>query len=259
MHFRPTRPTLVVGLCLVGVAGLVSRSFGQQQADPKFKTASAADTTATATAGTRPAPKPISIGSIDIDRVLKEYAKYKVEGENLRAEALARHNSLMNIATEAKQQQEMHAKMVAGSQDAQRIEAKMTQLKAQFEAGRENAEREFTQKEAETMATIFNEISAMTKGVAKSHMMTFVMRYSDTQASGTEPNSVMAAMSRTVLYADPTVDITADVIYWLNQRYKESGGPAPKPTSTVLPPGPAAQPRNAAPAGRAPATNPGRN
>ena len=44
------------------------------------------------------------------------------------------------------------------------------------------------------MATIYNEIAAMTKGVAKSYGMTFVVKYSDAPASGSEPNSVMAAM-----------------------------------------------------------------
>ena len=81
----------------------------------------------------------------------------------------------MAIATEAKQEQEKYQRMNAGSPDRAKCEDRITQLKAQFEAGRENAEREFTQKEAETMAQIYNEISAMTKGVAKSYGMTFVV------------------------------------------------------------------------------------
>ena len=244
--YRPTRATLAMGLCLVGVVGLVGRSFGQQ-GDAKVKTAAApaADTSAA-----RIAPKPALIGSIDMEKVLKDYDKFKVANENIRAEALARHNTLMAIATEAKQEQEKYQRMTVGSPDAKKCEDKITHLKAQFEAGRENAEREFTQKEAETMATIYNEIAAMTKGVAKQYGMAFVVKYSDTPASGSEPNSVMAAMGRTILFADPSVDITPYVIHWLNMRYKESGGPAPKNTLTTLPPNPNAQPRQAAPTGR---------
>ena len=257
MIFRPNRAMLAVGLCLVGVTGLVSRSFGQQQADSKVRTV--ADTASTAKA----APKPVLIGSIDIEKVLRDYDKFKVANENIRAEALARHSSLMQLAAEAKQQQELYQAMAPGSPDAQKIEAKMTQLKAQFEAGRENAEREFAQKEAETMATIFNEITAMTKSAAKQYQMTFVVKYSDTQASGTEPNSVMAAMSRTIMFADPSVDITGTVTQWLNYRYKESGGPPPKATATPPAASPTApQPKAGAPAGRTPAGRtpaPGRN
>ena len=246
---RPTRATLAVGLCLVGVAGLVSRSFGQQL-DAKVKpttTPASATSASNAPAATAP-PKPASIGSIDMDKVLKEYDKFKVANENIRAEAVARHQTLLAIANEAKQEQEKYGRMSPGSPDAKKCEDRITQLKAQFEAGRENAEREFTQKEAETMATIYNEVATMARGVAKQRGMSFIVKYSDQPASGSEPNSVVAAMSRTILFADESVDITPMVTYWLNRRYKESGGPAPKGTTVNLPGAPTAP--LTAPAGR---------
>ena len=246
--FRPTRATLAMGLCLVGVAGLVSRSFGQQ-GDPRVqKTATPAPAGDTST--TRVASKPLVIGSIDVEKVLKEYDKVKVASENVRAEMLARHNSLMAIASEAKAKAEECERMTPGSPDAKKCEDKLTQLKAQFEASRENAQREFTQKEAEMMASIYNEVSAMTKGVAMQRGMTFVVKYSDALASGSEPNSVMATMSRTVLFADPSSDITPYVIHYLNQRYRESGGPAPKSTTTTLPSNGLNTPKSATPASR---------
>jgi Skp family chaperone for outer membrane proteins len=237
---RSTRATLTVGLCLVGVAGLVGRSFGQGPADSKVRPTGAAATSNNAAPAAAPAPLgPLSIGSIDMDSVLKNYDKFKVATETLRAEALTRHNDLMKIATEAKQQTEQLQRMGPGTPDAKKCEDKITQLKAQFEAGRENAEREFTQKEAETMATIYNEIQLYAKWVAKNKNMSFVVKYSEQAASGSEPNSVMAAMSRTILYADPRVDITRDVTYYLNEAYKASGGQPPKATAPAAATAPA--------------------
>ena len=254
--FRPNRATVAVGLCLVGVAGLVGRSFGQQQKDDRVRPASNPAAAAPAAAA---APKPVSIGSIDMDKVLKDYDKFKVANENIRAEALARHNSLMAIATEAKQETEKHQRMTPNSPDAKKCEDKVTQLKAQFEAGRENAEREFTQKEAETMATIYSEIALMAKGVAKMNGMAFVVKYSDQMPTGSEPNSVVAAMSRTILFADPSVDITAHVTYYLNERYKKAGGPAPKGVVPALPNSPMAPGMTPSSRPAAPAAAPDRN
>ena len=156
---RSTRATLAVGLCLVGVAGLVGRSFGQgRPGRPAGRRHGRRPPRPPSRAAPAAASRP-SIGSIDMDNVLKNYDKFKVATETIRAEALARHNELMKIATEAKQEQEKFQRMTPGSPDAKKCEDKITQLKAQFEAGRENAEREFTQKEAETMATIYNEIA----------------------------------------------------------------------------------------------------
>jgi len=220
--FRPNRATLAVGLGLVGVAGLVGRSFGQQ--DKAVRPAAANTAPATAAVG------PASIGSIDMDGVLKNYDKFKVISETLRAEMLARHNDLMKVANDAKMEQEKLARLAPGSPDAKKAEDRITQLKAQFEAGRENAQREFEQKEAETMATIYNEVAEMARGVANQRGMTFVVKYTEQKPSGSEPNSVMAAMSRTILYADPRVDITTDTIKYLNYKYKASGGQPPKTT-----------------------------
>ncbi len=242
---RSTRAAVAVGLCLVGVAGLVSRSLGQQQ-DAKVRPAASNPAPAAA-------PAAVSIGSIDMDGVLKNYDKFKVATETLRSEALARHNDLMKLATEAKQQQETLVRLTPGSLDAKKCEDKITQLKAQFEAGRENAEREFTQKEAETMATIYNEVAEMARGVANQRGMTFIVKYSDQKVAGTDPNSVMAAMSRTILYADARVDITNDTVRFLNYKYKASGGQPPKATA----PAGAAAPGVGAPAAARPA--PSRN
>jgi Skp family chaperone for outer membrane proteins len=232
---------------LLGVFGLVGLSFGQQK-DGRVQPAT--NPPANNPAAPAAAVKPISIGSIDVDRVLKDYDKFKVANETIRAESMARYKELMDLANQGKAEQEKHGRFAAGSADQKKCEDRITQLKAQIEALRENSEREFTQKEAETMATIYNEIASMAKAVAKQRGMTFVVKYSDTPATGSEPNSVVAAMSRTILYSDPSVDISGDVVKFLNYYYKQNGGPAPKSTSMSMPGQPAP------PVGGQPATAP---
>ncbi|WP_435016197.1 OmpH family outer membrane protein [Tundrisphaera sp. TA3] len=245
---RSTRVALVVGLGLVGAAGLVGRSVAQQpQQDPKLRQAAT-----TAPAG----PASVSIGTIDMDSVLKNYDKFKVATQTLQAEAMARQNELMKIMAEAKSTQEMYQKLTPGSPDAKKCEDKITMLEGQFEAGRKNAEREFTQKESETMAGIYNEIQKFARYIAQQRGMTFVIKFTDQEAKGSEPNSVMAVMSRTVLYADARVDITAQVTNTLNEAYRKAGGVAPKPepaAAGAAAPGAAARPAPAAGAAPAPA------
>jgi outer membrane protein len=77
------------------------------------------------------------------------------------------------------------------------------------------------------MATLYKEIQAMVARVAQWRGMTYVVKVSNRPITGTDPNSVMAAMGEAMIYADPRNDITNDVVHYLNYYYKATAGPAP--------------------------------
>lgn len=239
---RSSRAALAVGLGLLGVAGLVAPTLGQQRDGGVSQTA-----TGTAPAAPRTAPVAV-IGTIDMDNVLRSYDKFKYTMEQTQAEALARHNELMKLANEGKSQSEMLPKLAAGSPDAKKIEERITLLQAQFEAGRTQAQRDFERKDAELLAMMYNEIQTMAAAIAKQRHMTFVVKYSAAPASGTDPKTVEAALFRSVVYADPAMDVTADVVKWLNHYYKQAGGLPPKGNPGTAAAAAAAGPGAAAPA-----------
>jgi len=215
-----TRAAWAVGFGLVGLAILVGPTLGQQQDSGVRKT--------NAGNATPKPPGPTIIGTVDLDAVFKGYEKVKADSEEFKSAALVKKNELMKLMTEAQQEQEMLAKLAPGSVDSKKHENRITELKAQHQAGMESAEREFALKEAQALATLYKEIQAMVTAVAKYKGMTYVVKVSNEPISGANPNSVMAAMSKTVVYADPRNDLTNDVIYNLNRNYKPAGGAAPK-------------------------------
>ena len=214
-----SRALVAMGLCTAGLGLLVGPSLGQQPDSGVRRTASRTST------ATPAAPVPPVIGTIDLDAVFKNYEKVKVSSEEFRAAAMSKKNDLMKIQAEAQQEAEMLAKLTPGTEDFKKHENKVTELKARYEAGREQAEREFAAREAEAMATLYKEIQAMVARVAKWRKMTYVVKVSNQPISGGNPNSVMAAMANTMVYADPRNDITNDVVYNLNRMYKATGGP----------------------------------
>jgi outer membrane protein len=215
------RAILTMGLCSVGLALLVGPSLGQQSDTGVRRTAN--------TTATNPAvPVPPVIGTIDMDRVFKEYEKVKSSSEEFKAAAQARKADLVKIQGEAQAEAEILAKLTPGTDDFRKHETRVTELKARFEAGREQAERDFASREAEAMATLYKEIQAMVARVAQWRKMTYVVKVSNQPISGSNPNSVMAAMANTMVYADPRNDVTNDVVFNLNRMYKATGGTAPK-------------------------------
>jgi len=239
-----SRAMAILGLGTVGLGLLVGSSLGQQQDTGVRRTASPG-------VATPSAPIAPVIGTVDMDAVFKSYEKVKVSSEEFKAAALARKADLQKIQLEAQQETEILAKLQPGTEDFKKHENKVTQLKAQFEAGRELAERDFAGREAEAMATLYKEVQAMVARVAQWRKMTYVVKVSNQPISGSNPNSVMAAMANTMVYADSRNDITNDVVYNLNRMYKAAGGTSVK-TPASAPAGGAA-----APAAGGPTATPG--
>ncbi len=139
----------------------------------------------------------------------------------------------MKIMSEAQQEAEMMQKFNPGSEDYRKHETRVTELKARHEAGREQAEREFALKQAESMATLYKEIQTMVARVAQWRKLNYVVKISNQPISGTDPNSVMGAISSTMVYADPRNDITSDVVHNLNKIYQAAASPTPKASNRM--------------------------
>lgn len=229
-----SRPVTVLGVALVGLGALVVPARAQQ-ADGSVRKA------ATQGAAERPKPPaPATFGTVDIEGIFKSYEKVKVQQKEFEAAALAKRNELMKIQADAQEEANKLAKLAPGSEDAKKCENKITQCKAQLEAGREQAQREFAIRESEMLAALYKEVQEMVTLMAQYRGMTYVVQVSNEPVSGSNPQSVMAAMAKTVVYADPRNDITKDVVFNLNRRYNAARGAAPKPAAAT---------RSAAPAG----------
>jgi Skp family chaperone for outer membrane proteins len=236
-----SRGILAIGLGLTGLAFLVGPSLGQGPAqDNSVRKA------ANPGAKTSPAP-PVApfIGTVDLELVFKSYEKVMVSQKEYNAALLARKNELMKILSEAQEEAQMLTKLTNGTEDYRKHENRVTELKARHEALREQAQREFELRSAESMATFYKEIQAMVARVAAWRKLNYILRVSNQQPVGTDPNSVMAAVSNTVMYCDKRNDITADVIFNLNKAYETVTGIAPGTTKPVT--------RTSAPTGSQPA------
>lgn len=237
-----TRAALALGLGLVGVAGLVVPSMGQQQANDGAVRAAANNTGVGSTPKT-PAPAPAAvIGVIDLNIVARNYDKQKVASEKIQTDAMARSNEIMKLQGEGASEMEKLKRLTPGSPDQKRIEDKLSELKVKIQTVKEQAQVEFERREAEIYAATYNDIQRMAQGVAKQRGMNMILQYSSTPISANDPNSLQMSMIRSVVMADPKVDITNDVVYWLNKFYKESGGPAPKGNAPAAAPAAAAAP-----------------
>jgi outer membrane protein len=230
-----SRAIVAVGLGLAGLGLWAGPANGQAPQDNAARRVAggAAATPAPGAPATPKAPDPAIIGWVDMTAVFKGYDKVKVQGEEFKVAVQGKQKELVKYTQEAQQESEMLAKMTPGSVDYKKHEERITQLKAQYEAGRESAEREFTLREAEMLALLYKDISSMVGRVAKHRGLTFVVRVNSDPITGANPNAAMMAIERDVIYADKSLEVTSDVVFNLNREYKAAGGGSVKATSAA--------------------------
>jgi len=233
-----SRKIVALGLGMLGAALLLAAPMyaqGPAQDGALHKTASQTQTSAGAAATAPSIPKPVAavFGTVDVESVFKNYDKVKAQQEEFKAAAMAKQNELVKIQTEAQEEANKLQKLTPNGVDAKNIEAHLTELKAKLEAGKETAQREFALRESEMLATLYKEIQDMVRRIAEYRGMTYVVQVSNEPISGANPNSVMAAMAKTVVYADARNDITKDVVYNLNRAYQAAGGAAPRSAASA--------------------------
>jgi outer membrane protein len=220
-----SRAIVAVGL---GFGVLAGAAFGQGSAPAKDGAVGKATGQAQPQAPAARPAVPAVFGTVDLETAIKNYDKYKSQMSEFEAAAKAKQGELAKIHAEAQDEIQKLQKMTPNSVDAKRHEDRITQLKATFEAQREQAERDFSMRQAEMLSTIYKEVQDMVRRVAQFKGMTYVVQVSNEPVTSADPRTVMAAMAKTVVYADPRNDITQDVVHNLNRMYKAAGGTAPR-------------------------------
>ena len=238
------RAVTTAGLGLAAMLGLaVSSAFGQQ-ADPQVQRSNAGNGAgASAGRAAATAMSPAVIAAVDMEKVINEYDRYKESSETFKAEAMKKQTELEALLQEAKAFAEKRDQFAAGTPDYQKYSDSLTDTQAKFEAQKQKIAAEFTLRESNAVAEIYNDIRYVIGHIAKNKGITFVVQVGPNEnISGSNPDEVMAAVARNVVYHDPSADITDTVITTLNSMHKQRGGQVPAA------PNPAAAPAQA-PAG----------
>lgn len=234
------RNAWALGWALVGMTALAG--LAQAQNEPAQTAAPAAGTQV----------PPARIGTIDMDKVFKDYKKVKFSSDQLKNEATAKQAELQKLMAQMRELAGQLEALAPGSGTFKEKESEITKLKVQYEAEREQAQAEFARREADAIATIYKEVQAMSASVARHYGLTFIVKISGEPVSGNDPNSVMAAMARTVVHSDPSADITNVVVHNLNLAYeRQAGAQAPRAAAPAVDPATRPAAATAAPPPRA--------
>lgn len=201
-----------VVVCMIGLGLALTNAWGQ----------GAAKTTA-AESG------PHKVGLIDMAFLFSKYTKFEALRADLKAEIETADASLKARLEKIKGLQQEMKDLVPNSPDFVAREKQITELAAAAEAERKNLQRRFMREETKVYQTVYREVLDAVNKYAAIYKYTLIIRYSRDDAEvGDDPQKVMQALQRQVVFNRPEDDITDSVLRYLNNQYKPTAsGAAP--------------------------------
>lgn len=202
-------------ICMIGLGWALGNAWGQ-----------AASTKTAATDNT-----PHKVGLIDMAFLFSKYSKFEALRADLKAEIESADASLKARLEKIKGLQAEMKDLVPSSKDYTDREKQITEMAASAEAERKNLQRKFMREETKIYQTCYREVLDAVNKYAGIYKYTLIIRYSrDEAAEGDDPQKVMQALQRQVVFNRPDDDITDSVLRYLNREYK---GTAAAPTPRV--------------------------
>jgi Skp family chaperone for outer membrane proteins len=173
-------------------------------------------------AASKPIPLqvPVAIGTVDMDRIFERYKKVKEIADREGVDRDVMRAKLALIFVDVQQESGLLSKLAPGTDEYRQHENRLRELKARYDREREQAEQDFARRESRHLVSIYREIQEAITSVAKARGLTYVVKTTPEPTLESDPNSVMTAIARSVVYADPRADITDEVVRVLNQRAK---------------------------------------
>jgi len=173
---------------------------------------------------------PHKVALIDMAYVFKNYEKFKVLREDLKAEVEESENVAKNKMQALKTMQEQMKAFTENSPEYTQREAQLAKASAEFEAFRRSAQRDFLKKESQIYHTVYMDVGDLVKKYAQHYNYTLVMRFSREELDTENAQKLIEGMNRQVVYFREEDDITDTITDVLNRNFK------PTPTSTQKPP-----------------------
>jgi RNA polymerase sigma factor (sigma-70 family) len=168
------------------------------------------------------------IGSIDMDAVFKRWVQVGRSQKAQKAALDAARKRLAKLQADAESGRARMQRLGPDSAEYRAAEDRLTALKGRIESEREAAQRDYERLQARELARLLEEIQQVIATVAGDKSLDYVVKVEGKLQADADPNEVLSASKRSVLYANPRNDITEEVVRELNLRFEAAEDKTPR-------------------------------
>ena len=168
------------------------------------------------------------VAVIDVGYIFKNHTRFKAAMDKMKDEVMAAENSLKAERDRINGLMEQLKGFNVGTPEHRKLEADVAKAQGDFNVNAQLQKKDFMDREAKVYHQVYLEIERAVSQFARDNKIAVVHRFDGEPVDDTDRNRILGSITKPIVYYDPQIDITPDILRMLNGG-AIAGQPAPQP------------------------------
>jgi len=194
-------------LCAILAVPAVARAQAPQRPSAPVPAAPAA----------APAAGPAThVAVIDVGYIFKNHARFKAAMDKMKDQVMAAENTLKGERDRINGLMEQIKGFNPGTPEFKKLEAEIAKAQGDFNVSAQLQKKEFMDQEAKVYLQVYTEVEKAVEQFAREHRIAIVHRFDGDPVDNSDRNQILRGITKPMVYIEPGIDITPDILKMLN-------------------------------------------
>jgi Skp family chaperone for outer membrane proteins len=157
------------------------------------------------------------VALIDVSEVFKAHPSFTQELDNIRAKAESLRGNSVQLQQEFARKAEVLKTLDPKSQEFRDAEATLAKEAALLDNSQKDQIRQLMQAEAKLHFDVYQQVNQLIGTYCQEQGITLVLRFANDQLDESNPESIMQKVNSSIIFHEPSRDITQQIIALLSQ------------------------------------------
>jgi Skp family chaperone for outer membrane proteins len=169
------------------------------------------------------------VAVIDVGYIFKNHARFKAAMDKMKDEVLAAENGLKAERDRINGLMEQLKGFNVGTPEYRRLEGDIAKAQGDFSVNAQLQKKDFMDREAKVYMQVYAEVEQAVGQFARQHGIAVVHRFDGEPVDNSDRNRILGNITKPIVFFDPQIDITPDILRMLNGGAAVAGQPQVQP------------------------------
>ena len=164
----------------------------------------------------RPTSPSSHVAVIDVGYIFKNHVRFKAAMDKMKDEVMAAENALKGDRDRINGLMEQLKGFNVGTPEYKKLEAEIAKGQGDFNVNAQLSKKDFMDREAKVYLQVYTEVEKAVEQFAREHRIAIVHRFDGDPVDNSDRNQILRGITKPIVYLEPGIDITPDVLKMLN-------------------------------------------